>query len=179
MPVSYTLNANELLAQGELPLKQTDLGLAPFRRFLGHSRCRTRCSCSSGSWRALAELQAHGARCDARQLSSSRNRSSVPSGAARSALSVRAQSTRRITPRADREFAQLRKTLTHAVIAKHQQPAERRMRGWMKGDVQMIARQRKMRIGQIRLLDRDEPERLPKRLGRARNPLLGMLNSAK
>jgi polyisoprenoid-binding protein YceI len=33
--VSYTLNSNELLAQGELPLKQTDLGLAPFTALLG------------------------------------------------------------------------------------------------------------------------------------------------
>jgi len=33
--VSYTLSANELLAQGELPLKQSDLGLAPFTALLG------------------------------------------------------------------------------------------------------------------------------------------------
>jgi len=33
--VSYTVNSNELLAQGELPLKQTDLGLAPFTALLG------------------------------------------------------------------------------------------------------------------------------------------------
>jgi polyisoprenoid-binding protein YceI len=35
VPVSYTLGANELLAQGELTLKQTDLGLAPFTALLG------------------------------------------------------------------------------------------------------------------------------------------------
>jgi polyisoprenoid-binding protein YceI len=35
VPVSYTLNANELLAEGEFPLKQTDLGLAPFTALLG------------------------------------------------------------------------------------------------------------------------------------------------
>lgn len=35
VPVSYTLNASELLAQGEFPLKQTDLGLAPFTALLG------------------------------------------------------------------------------------------------------------------------------------------------
>jgi len=35
VPVSYTLSANELLAQGELALKQTDLGLAPFTALLG------------------------------------------------------------------------------------------------------------------------------------------------
>jgi polyisoprenoid-binding protein YceI len=35
LAVSYTLNSNELLAQGELPLKQTDLGLAPFTALLG------------------------------------------------------------------------------------------------------------------------------------------------
>lgn len=33
--VSYTLNSNELLVQGELPIKQTDLGLAPFTALLG------------------------------------------------------------------------------------------------------------------------------------------------
>jgi polyisoprenoid-binding protein YceI len=33
--VSYTLGSNELIAQGELPLKQTDLGLAPFTALLG------------------------------------------------------------------------------------------------------------------------------------------------
>ena len=33
--VSYTLNSNELLLQGELPIKQTDLGLAPFKALLG------------------------------------------------------------------------------------------------------------------------------------------------
>jgi polyisoprenoid-binding protein YceI len=33
--VNYTLNSNELLAQGELPLKQSDLGLAPFTALLG------------------------------------------------------------------------------------------------------------------------------------------------
>lgn len=35
VPVSYTLTSNELLATGELPLKQTDLGLAPFTALLG------------------------------------------------------------------------------------------------------------------------------------------------
>jgi polyisoprenoid-binding protein YceI len=35
VPVSYTLKANELLAQGEFALKQTDLGLAPFTALLG------------------------------------------------------------------------------------------------------------------------------------------------
>ena len=35
VPLSYTLTANELLAQGELPLKQTQLGLAPFTALLG------------------------------------------------------------------------------------------------------------------------------------------------
>ena len=35
VPVSYTLTANELLAQGELPLKQSDLGLTPFSALLG------------------------------------------------------------------------------------------------------------------------------------------------
>jgi polyisoprenoid-binding protein YceI len=35
VPVSYTLNARELLVQGELPLKQTDLGLTPFTAMLG------------------------------------------------------------------------------------------------------------------------------------------------
>jgi polyisoprenoid-binding protein YceI len=35
VPVSYTLTANELLAQGEFALKQTDLGLAPFTALLG------------------------------------------------------------------------------------------------------------------------------------------------
>jgi polyisoprenoid-binding protein YceI len=35
VPVSYTLSANELLAQGEIALKQTDLGLAPFTALLG------------------------------------------------------------------------------------------------------------------------------------------------
>jgi polyisoprenoid-binding protein YceI len=33
--VSYTVNSNELLATGALPLKQTDLGLAPFTALLG------------------------------------------------------------------------------------------------------------------------------------------------
>jgi len=33
--VTYTLSSNELLAQGELPIKQTDLGLAPFTALLG------------------------------------------------------------------------------------------------------------------------------------------------
>lgn len=35
VPLSYTLSANELLAQGELSLKQTQLGLAPFSALLG------------------------------------------------------------------------------------------------------------------------------------------------
>jgi len=35
VPVSYTLSAHELLAQGEFTLKQTDLGLAPFTALLG------------------------------------------------------------------------------------------------------------------------------------------------
>jgi polyisoprenoid-binding protein YceI len=35
VPVTYTLSANELLAQGEFALKQTDLGLAPFTALLG------------------------------------------------------------------------------------------------------------------------------------------------
>jgi polyisoprenoid-binding protein YceI len=35
VPVSYTLSSSELLAQGELALKQTDLGLAPFTALLG------------------------------------------------------------------------------------------------------------------------------------------------
>ena len=35
VPVSYTLTANELLAQGEFPLKQTDIGLQPFTALLG------------------------------------------------------------------------------------------------------------------------------------------------
>jgi polyisoprenoid-binding protein YceI len=35
VPLSYTLSANELLAQGELPLKQTQLGLIPFSALLG------------------------------------------------------------------------------------------------------------------------------------------------
>ena len=35
VPASYTLNAKELLVQGELPLKQTDLGLTPFTAMLG------------------------------------------------------------------------------------------------------------------------------------------------
>jgi hypothetical protein len=33
--VSFTLTANELLAQGEFPLKQTDIGLQPFTALLG------------------------------------------------------------------------------------------------------------------------------------------------
>jgi polyisoprenoid-binding protein YceI len=33
--VSYTLGANELLAEGALPLKQSELGLAPFTALLG------------------------------------------------------------------------------------------------------------------------------------------------
>jgi polyisoprenoid-binding protein YceI len=33
--VSYTLKSNELLAEGELPLKQSDLGLTPFTALLG------------------------------------------------------------------------------------------------------------------------------------------------
>jgi hypothetical protein len=52
VPVSYTLKANELLAQGEFALKQTDLGLAPFTALLGRSPCRMRCSCNYASWRA-------------------------------------------------------------------------------------------------------------------------------
>jgi polyisoprenoid-binding protein YceI len=35
IPVSYTLSGNELLAEGEFALKQTDLGLAPFTALLG------------------------------------------------------------------------------------------------------------------------------------------------
>jgi|HubBroStandDraft_6_1064221.scaffolds.fasta_scaffold324934_2 hypothetical protein len=35
VPVSFTLTANELLAQGEFPLKQTDIGLQPFTALLG------------------------------------------------------------------------------------------------------------------------------------------------
>jgi hypothetical protein len=35
VPVSYTSNAHELLAQGELALKQSDLGLTPFSAMLG------------------------------------------------------------------------------------------------------------------------------------------------
>jgi len=35
VPVSYTLSSNELLVQGALPLKQTDLGLATFTALLG------------------------------------------------------------------------------------------------------------------------------------------------
>ena len=35
VPVSYTVSSNELLAEGALPLKQTDLGLAPFTALLG------------------------------------------------------------------------------------------------------------------------------------------------
>ena len=35
VPLSYTLKANELLAQGEFALKQSDLGLAPFTALLG------------------------------------------------------------------------------------------------------------------------------------------------
>jgi polyisoprenoid-binding protein YceI len=35
VPVSYTLTAGELLAQGQLSLKQTDLGLAPLTALLG------------------------------------------------------------------------------------------------------------------------------------------------
>jgi polyisoprenoid-binding protein YceI len=35
VPVSYTVGPNELLAEGALPLKQTDLGLAPFTALLG------------------------------------------------------------------------------------------------------------------------------------------------
>jgi polyisoprenoid-binding protein YceI len=35
VPVSYTVSSTELLAEGALPLKQTDLGLAPFTALLG------------------------------------------------------------------------------------------------------------------------------------------------
>jgi polyisoprenoid-binding protein YceI len=35
VPLTYTLSASELLAQGELPLKQSQLGLAPFTALLG------------------------------------------------------------------------------------------------------------------------------------------------
>jgi hypothetical protein len=35
VPLSFTLNAGELLVVGKLPLKQTDLGLAPFTALLG------------------------------------------------------------------------------------------------------------------------------------------------
>ena len=35
VPLSFTLNAGELLVLGKLPLKQTDLGLAPFSALLG------------------------------------------------------------------------------------------------------------------------------------------------
>jgi hypothetical protein len=35
VPVTYTLKSNELLAQAEFALKQTDLGLAPFTALLG------------------------------------------------------------------------------------------------------------------------------------------------
>jgi polyisoprenoid-binding protein YceI len=35
VPASYTLSARELLVQGELPLKQSDLGLTPFSAMLG------------------------------------------------------------------------------------------------------------------------------------------------
>jgi polyisoprenoid-binding protein YceI len=35
VPVSFTLTANELLAQGEFPLKQSDIGLQPFTALLG------------------------------------------------------------------------------------------------------------------------------------------------
>ncbi|HSY09178.1 MAG TPA: YceI family protein [Steroidobacteraceae bacterium] len=35
VPISFTLTANELLAQGEFPLKQTDIGLQPFTALLG------------------------------------------------------------------------------------------------------------------------------------------------
>jgi hypothetical protein len=35
VPVSYTLSANELLAQGEFPLKHSDIGLQPFTALLG------------------------------------------------------------------------------------------------------------------------------------------------
>jgi hypothetical protein len=34
-PVHYELNADEVIASGELPLKQTDLGLTPFSALLG------------------------------------------------------------------------------------------------------------------------------------------------
>jgi polyisoprenoid-binding protein YceI len=35
VPVAYTLSGGELVASGELPLKQTDLGLTPFSALLG------------------------------------------------------------------------------------------------------------------------------------------------
>jgi polyisoprenoid-binding protein YceI len=35
VPVAYTLNGGELVATGELPLKQSDLGLTPFSAMLG------------------------------------------------------------------------------------------------------------------------------------------------
>ncbi len=35
VPVTYTLNGGELIASGELPIKQTDLGLTPFSAMLG------------------------------------------------------------------------------------------------------------------------------------------------
>ena len=35
VPISYTLTANELLAQGEFRLKQSDIGLQPFTALLG------------------------------------------------------------------------------------------------------------------------------------------------
>jgi polyisoprenoid-binding protein YceI len=35
VPLSYTVGSNELLAEGALPLKQTDLGLTPFTALLG------------------------------------------------------------------------------------------------------------------------------------------------
>jgi polyisoprenoid-binding protein YceI len=38
VPVKYDVNGNELTAQGELPLKQTDLGLTPFSLFGGALR---------------------------------------------------------------------------------------------------------------------------------------------
>jgi len=35
VPVRYELNADEVIASGELPLKQSDLGLTPFSALLG------------------------------------------------------------------------------------------------------------------------------------------------
>ena len=35
VPVTYSMSNGELTASGELPLKQTDLGLTPFTAMLG------------------------------------------------------------------------------------------------------------------------------------------------